>query len=262
MWDLLTLMYQSSRTNNNHYHFTSQDVGAALFVSIIRWPKGITTTFFQPVTTFFLLVTTFFQPVTIFCQPMTTFFLPRDNFISTRDNFCSIRDNFLPIYDNFLSTDDNFLSIHDNLLSVMTTWQNCFHPWQNSSYVTKFSQCQNFGRELVTSHSHACVHTKMALPGRCVFRNELPSHCPGRRIALNLLQFGLWWSRCPPRTKCAAKCEQNVGDSPSFWTKTWQFSSHLSRKTHLPSNAIFLWTHAWLWLVTSSLPNSKSFGTA
>ena len=97
------------------------------------------------------------------------FLSTHDHFLSTRDNFLSTRDNFPSIHDNFLSTDDNFLSIHDNLLSAMTT----FYPWQNSSYMTKLfavPKLFEFGRELVTSHSHACVLKKMALLGRCYSR--------------------------------------------------------------------------------------------
>ena len=111
-----------------------------------------------------------------FLSTRDNFLSTRDNFLSTCDNFPFIHNNFLLIYDNFLSTDDNFLSIHDNLLSAMTT----FHPWQNSSYMTKFfavPQLFEFGRELITSHSHACVHKKMALLGRCLFRDKCELNC-------------------------------------------------------------------------------------
>ena len=109
----------------------------------------------------------------------------------------------------------------------------------------------------------------MSLPGRCVFRYKCELNCQV------IVQKGesLLTSSCLACGDLAALQEQNVpqnvnkmcqnvGDSPSFWTKTWQFSSRLSRKTHLSSDAFFLWTHAWLWLVTSSLPDSNSFGTA
>ena len=53
-------------------------------------------------------------------------------------------------------------------------------------------------------------------------RTELPSLCPERRrIALSLFLFGLWSSRCPSRTKCAAKCVTILGQNKEILCLTW-----------------------------------------
>ena len=93
----------------------------------LRWPKGIMTTFFQPVTTFFLLVTTFFQPVTIFCQPMTTFLLPVTTLFIPVTTFVPSETTFFPSMTTFfLRMTSDFLSIHDSDFFEMS---HCNNTW-------------------------------------------------------------------------------------------------------------------------------------
>jgi len=164
------------------------------------------TTFFLPVTTFFLSVTTFVPSLTTFFPSVTTFFLPMTTF------FQSMTTYFLP-------------------------WQHFFHPWQNSSYMTKFfavPKLFEFGRELVSSHSHACVLKMMALLGRCVFRDKCELNC---QVFVQKEGESLLTSSCLACGHLAVLHEQNV---PNHQTSAANSSFHVTASSHTRNNSCFI----------------------
>ena len=154
------------------------------------------------------------------------------------------------------------------------SWQLSSHLWQLSFYWWQLSFCHDNMTKLFPSvtkfflhgktfrsaktfivreragHSHACVLKKMALPGRCGSRDKCELNCQIflSRKKENHSKPLLVWPVVISLPHFVESSEMTTGQSGrglewfSFFLdkKIWQFSSHLSRKPHLPDNAIFL----------------------
>ena len=101
-------------------------------------------------------------------------------------------------------------------------------------FLTKFfavPKLFEFGRELVTSHSHACVHKKMAFLGRCVFRDKCELNC---QVFVQKEGESLLTSSCLACGHLAALYEQNV---PNHQSSGANSSFHLTALSHTQNNS-------------------------
>ena len=65
----------------------------------------------------------------------------------------------------------NFLSIHDNMTKLFPSVKKFF------LHDKIFRSAKTFIVRERAGHNHACVHKKMALPGRCGFQDKCELNC-------------------------------------------------------------------------------------